>query len=79
MAYTWLSTILSSKVSLPDAIDFRALCDADLVTLLSKFRADVTLVLHLADDCKRDKVSNLSTSNTCNEFAFIDRTVAGTD
>ena len=43
------STTLSSKITLPYAINFRALCDAKLVTYPSKFGGNETLELHLAD------------------------------
>jgi len=40
------STTLSSKVNLPCAINFRALCGAKLVTYLADFRGVETLELH---------------------------------
>ena len=43
---TQRSTTLSSQVNLPHAINFRAVCGANLVTLRSKFRAKKNLVLH---------------------------------
>ena len=47
-APTRWSTTLSSKVNLPHAIHFRALCVANLVTFRSKFRPTETHVLHRA-------------------------------
>jgi len=44
-AARWSST-LSSKVKLPHAMNFRALCGATLVTLRSTFRANKPLELH---------------------------------
>ena len=43
---TQWSTILSSKVNLPDANNFRALGGANVVTLRSKCRPNETRVLH---------------------------------
>ena len=45
-ASTWWSTARPSKVNLPQAINFRALCGAKLVTLRSKFRPIETRELH---------------------------------
>ena len=42
------STTLSSEVDLHNAIDFRAACGANLVTLRSKIRPNETRVLHRA-------------------------------
>ena len=47
-ATRWSSTI-SSKVDLPHAINFRALCGVNLITLRSKFRANETPELHRVD------------------------------
>ena len=44
-APTRRSTTHSSKDNVPHAINFRALCDANLVTLRSKFRLNETRVL----------------------------------
>ena len=51
MSTRW-STTLSSKVNLPHAINFRALCGANLVTSRSKFRPNETCELHRADGTK---------------------------
>ena len=42
---TGWSTTLLSKVNLPHAINFGAVCGANLVTLLSKYRPNETFVL----------------------------------
>jgi len=45
------STIISSEVKLSHAINLRALCGANVVTLRSNFRANETLELHRVDWC----------------------------
>ena len=41
----WSATI-SSKIKLPHTINFRALCDANVVTCSAEFRGAESLVLH---------------------------------
>ena len=48
------STPVSSKVHLPEAMNFRALCGANLAKLRSKFRPNKTGVLNCAGTTKQD-------------------------
>ena len=67
------STTLSSEVHLPDAIDLRALCGANLVTLRSKLRGHETLGIHrvgrrwpsLADLPRRARVDCVKSLRLC--------------